>query len=54
MRSDSSSGDDSGSINDRDRQKLVQAALIWRGEEGSATNADGNKDWNVGQLSLIF
>ncbi|CAI5736407.1 unnamed protein product [Peronospora farinosa] len=40
MRSDSSSGDDITSIDDGDRQKMVQPALIWREKEGSATNAD--------------
>ncbi|RMX70086.1 hypothetical protein DD238_000235 [Peronospora effusa] len=41
MRSDSSSGDDITSIDDRDRQKMVQPALIWREKKESATNADG-------------
>ncbi|KAJ8546768.1 hypothetical protein ON010_g11467 [Phytophthora cinnamomi] len=42
LRLDSSSGDDAGSADERDGQKVVPSASIWRGDEvlGAAENAD--------------
>ncbi|KAF1790853.1 hypothetical protein GQ600_16002 [Phytophthora cactorum] len=50
------SGDDAGSADDRDRQIVVPAASIWRGDKApDAANADGNvllEDSDIGAIAV--